>query len=81
MNSQVFHNFFLENCTSVNNYLFDFVLFRGSKNNEFGFALRIRSEVAETNWAAPFLERHFYVSNSFIIHNNFRCLLLPSHSP
>ena len=37
MNSQVFRNFFLENCTSVNNFFFDFVPFRGSKNNEFGF--------------------------------------------
>ena len=39
MNSQVFHNFFLENCISVNDYFFDFVPFWGSKNNEFGFAL------------------------------------------
>ena len=38
MNSNVFHNFVLENCTSVNNYFFNLVPFRGSINNEFGFA-------------------------------------------
>ena len=39
MNSQLFHNFFLENCTSVDNYFFDFVPFRVSKINEFLFLL------------------------------------------
>ena len=38
MNSQIIHQFLLENCTSANNYFFNFVPFRDSKNNEFGFA-------------------------------------------
>ena len=38
MNSQVFHNFFLLNCTSVNDYFSTSVPYRGSKNYEIGFS-------------------------------------------